>query len=54
MPPARVDRRDGCVPGSVEPRASVTHAIVEAVPIVMQQCLFERDIEFSISTHSRP
>ena len=38
-------------PGSVRPSASVTHAIVEAVPIVMQWP-FERDIEFSISTNS--
>ena len=38
-------------PGSVMPSASVTQAIVEAVPIVMQ-CPFERDIEFSISVKS--
>ena len=38
-------------PGSVSPSASVTQAIVEAVPIVMQWP-FDRDIEFSISTHS--
>jgi hypothetical protein len=38
-------------PGSVRPSASVTHAIVDAVPIVMQ-CPFERDIEFSISSNS--
>ena len=38
-------------PGSVSPSASVTHAIVEAVPIVMQWP-FERDIAFSISVKS--
>jgi len=38
-------------PGSVSPSASVTHAIVEAVPIVMQWP-FERDIAFSISSNS--
>ena len=38
-------------PGSVSPSASVTQAIVDAVPIVMQWP-FERDIEFSISVKS--
>ena len=38
-------------PGSVSPSASVMHAIVDAVPIVMQWP-FERDIEFSISVKS--
>jgi hypothetical protein len=38
-------------PGSVSPSASVTQAIVDAVPIVMQ-CPFERDMESSISVNS--
>jgi hypothetical protein len=38
-------------PGSVNPSASVTQAMVEAVPMVMQWP-FERDIEFSISSNS--
>jgi hypothetical protein len=39
-------------PGRVRPSASVTHAIVEAVPIVMQwPC--ERDMASSISSNSR-
>ena len=49
--PARVDGRNRRSARSVSPSASVTHAMVDAVPMVMQ-CPFDRDIEFSISTHS--
>ena len=38
-------------PGSVRPSASVTQAMVDAVPMVMQ-CPFERESEFSISVSS--
>ena len=38
-------------PVSVSPSPSVTQAMVEAVPIVMQWP-FEREMEFSISTNS--
>ena len=53
---ARCARRESTAgiaapPGSVSPSASVTQAIVDAVPIVMQ-CPFERDIAFSISVKS--
>ena len=52
---AAASRRPGSPPppGSVSPSASVTQAIVEAVPIVMQWP-FERDIAFSISLELRP
>ena len=49
--PGASRRRDRGPPGRVSPSASVTQAIVEAVPIVMQWP-FERDIAFSISSNS--
>ena len=53
---ARCARRESTAgiaapPGGVSPSASVTQAIVDAVPIVMQWPL-ERDIESSISLKS--
>ena len=49
---ARVDRRDRRAARRRQPSASVTQAIVDAVPIVMQWPL-ERDIASSISVKSR-
>ena len=47
----RVDGRDRRAACQREPEPSVTQAMVEAVPMVMQWP-FEREIEFSISTNS--